>query len=66
VANIALMFTGRVVNNQYVSCDGGNAKQINANFLREFFAFYYNDGTKNKFYTYQNVNGQFVGDGEAH
>jgi hypothetical protein len=66
VANNMLMFTGRIVNNRYISCDGGNAKQINANFLRGFFAFYYNDDTKNKFYLYQDAAGQFVADGEAH
>ena len=67
VANAMLMLTGRIVNNQYIPCDGGNAKQINANFLREFFAFYYDDNTKNKFYTYQDANsGKFVADGEAH
>jgi hypothetical protein len=66
VANTMLMFTGRIVNNQYISCDGGNAKQIDSTFLRGLFAFYYNDNTKNKFYTYQNVNGQFVADGEGH
>jgi hypothetical protein len=66
IANVMLMFTGRIVNGQYISCDGGAATQINARFLNQFFGFYYNDGTKNKLFAYQDINGQFVAGAEAH
>lgn len=44
------MFTGRIVNNQYVPCDGGNPTQLDSSIFG-IFGVYFSNNTKIKFVT---------------
>lgn len=47
------MFTGRIVNGEYVACDLGEPTDIPANNLGGWFAFYFHNKQKLKFYQYR-------------
>lgn len=58
------MYTGRIVNKQYVPCDGGNPNEVDGQFTG-LFPFYFHNNNKAKFWTAFSP-GNAIGGAEAH